>query len=80
MAIPLVVLAIGSAVVGYLNMPAAIGGSALFEHFLEPSLHVPAMEGAHAAAGHADHAVEVILMIASRSSRLPALPSQRSCT
>jgi NADH-quinone oxidoreductase subunit L len=65
MAIPLLVLAIGSAVVGYLNMPAAIGGSALFEHFLEPSVHVPAMGGAHAAAGHADRSVEVILMIVS---------------
>ncbi len=45
MAIPLVVLAIGSALVGYLNMPAALGGSALFEHFLEPSLHVPRWQG-----------------------------------
>jgi len=65
MAVPLIVLAIGSALAGYLNMPAAIGGSALFEHFLEPSLHVPAMEGAHAAAEHADHGVELMLMIVS---------------
>ena len=49
MAIPLVVLAVGSVLAGYLSVPAALGGSAFLEHFLEPSLHVPAMEGAHAA-------------------------------
>jgi NADH-quinone oxidoreductase subunit L len=64
MAIPLLVLAIGSVLAGYLNVPAAIGGSALLEHFLEPSLHVPAMAGAHAVE-HADHALEVILMVVS---------------
>ncbi len=65
MAIPLVVLAIGSVVAGYLNVPAGLGGSAVLEHFLEPSLHVPAMEGAHAAAEHADHALEIVLMVVS---------------
>jgi NADH-quinone oxidoreductase subunit L len=65
MAIPLVVLAIGSVVAGYLNVPAGLGGSAVLEHFLEPSLHVPAMAGAHAAAEHADHALEIILMVVS---------------
>ena len=65
MAIPLVVLAIGSVFAGYLNVPAGLGGSAFLEHFLEPSLHVPAMEGADAAAGHADHTVEIVLMIVS---------------
>ncbi len=65
MAIPLVVLAIGSVFAGYLNVPAAVGGSAFLEHFLEPSLHVPAMEGAHGVAAHADHSLEVILMIVS---------------
>ena len=65
MAIPLIVLAIGSVLAGYLNVPAAIGGSAFLEHFLEPSLHVPAIDGAAAAAEHADHTVEVILMIVS---------------
>ena len=65
MAIPLVVLAIGSVVAGYLNVPAGLGGSAVLEHFLEPSLHVPAMAGAHAAAEHADHALEIVLMVVS---------------
>ena len=64
MAIALVVLAIGSVFAGYLNVPAALGGSAFLEHFLEPSLHVPAVDGAHAAE-HADHAVETALMIVS---------------
>ena len=64
MAIPLIVLAIGSALAGFLNVPAALHGSAFFEHFLEPSLHVPAMAGAHAAA-EADHAVELTLMLVS---------------
>jgi NADH-quinone oxidoreductase subunit L len=65
MAIPLIVLAIGSVVAGYVNLPAGLGGSAFLEHFLEPSLHVPVVEGAHAAAEHADHSLEVMLMIAS---------------
>jgi NADH-quinone oxidoreductase subunit L len=60
MAIPLVVLAIGSVLAGYLNVPAALGGSAFLEHFLEPSVHVPAMEEAHD-----DHAIELILMAVS---------------
>ncbi|MEO5739315.1 MAG: NADH-quinone oxidoreductase subunit L [Vicinamibacterales bacterium] len=65
MAIALVVLAIGSVLAGYLNVPAVLGGSAFLEHFLEPSLHVPAMEGTHAAGEHANHGVEMILMIVS---------------
>ena len=65
MAIPLVVLAIGSVVAGYLGVPAALGGSNILEHFLEPSLAVPAMEGAHEAAAHADHTLELMLMVVS---------------
>jgi NADH-quinone oxidoreductase subunit L len=65
MAIALVVLAVGSVLAGYLNVPAALHGSAFLEHFLEPSVHVPVMEGAHAAAEHADHTVELMLMAVS---------------
>jgi NADH-quinone oxidoreductase subunit L len=65
MAIPLVVLALGSVVAGYLNLPAGLGGSAFLEHFLEPSLHVPVVEGAHAAAEHANHSLELTLMAVS---------------
>jgi NADH-quinone oxidoreductase subunit L len=50
MAIALVVLAVGSVLAGYLNVPAALHGSAFLEHFLEPSLHVPAIS--HPSAGH----------------------------
>jgi NADH-quinone oxidoreductase subunit L len=64
MAIPLMVLAAGSVLAGYLNVPAALHGAAMFEHFLEPSLHVPAIDGSQVA--HAsDHTVELMLMILS---------------
>jgi NADH-quinone oxidoreductase subunit L len=65
MAVPLIVLAIGSVLAGYLGVPAALGGTNILEHFLEPSLAVPAMEGAHAAAEHAGHGVELALMVVS---------------
>jgi NADH-quinone oxidoreductase subunit L len=65
MAIPLIILAIGSVLAGYLNVPAALGGSAFLEHFLEPSLHVPVVEGMHGAAEHASHGLEMALMIVS---------------
>ena len=64
MAIPLLVLAIGSVLAGYLNVPAVLGGSAFLEHFLEPSVHVPPIEGAHVVE-HADHAIEMVLMVVS---------------
>jgi NADH-quinone oxidoreductase subunit L len=40
MAIPLIVLAIGSIVAGYVGVPHALGGSNRIEHFLEPSFEV----------------------------------------
>jgi NADH-quinone oxidoreductase subunit L len=55
MAIPLVILAIGAVVAGYVGIPAALGGGNRIEHFLEPSFH-PAAEwsaGHGAAAGPA---------------------------
>jgi NADH-quinone oxidoreductase subunit L len=69
MAIALVVLAIGSVVAGYVNVPPAIGGSAFLEHFLEPSVQVPVNAAADAAA-HADHGVETVLMITSSAIAL----------
>jgi NADH-quinone oxidoreductase subunit L len=65
MAIPLIVLAFGSVFAGYLGVPAALGGSNLVEHFLAPSLAVPAIGGAPIAAEHDNHSVERLLMIAS---------------
>ncbi len=40
MAIPLIVLAIGSIVAGYVGVPHAIGGNNRIERFLEPSFEV----------------------------------------
>jgi len=53
MAIPLVVLAIGSAVAGFVGVPHALGGSNRVERFLEPSfeLHEPTRTAEAAAAG-----------------------------
>jgi len=47
MAIPLIVLAIGSVVAGYVGIPHALGGSNRIETFLEPSFHAdgPAKAG-----------------------------------
>ena len=64
--LPLVVLAIGSVLAGYLNVPAALGGSAFLEHFLEPSLHVPA-DGRRCTAlpNTPITALEMVLMVVS---------------
>jgi NADH-quinone oxidoreductase subunit L len=59
MAIALVVLAVGSVVAGYVGLPAVLGGSNWFEHFLEPSF------GVHAADEGAEHAPELLLMLVS---------------
>jgi NADH-quinone oxidoreductase subunit L len=40
MAIPLIILAIGSVVAGLIGVPQAIGGSNRIEHFLEPAFEV----------------------------------------
>ena len=66
MTVPLMVLAVGSCVVGFLGVPAALGGSNQFEHFLEP-----AFETAHHAlatvfpAHEHPHSLEYGLMAAS---------------
>ena len=45
MTVPLMVLSVGAIGAGFLGIPAALGGSNVIEHFLEPSFTV---EGAHA--------------------------------
>ena len=47
MTLPLMALAVGAIVAGFVSIPPALGGGAVLEHFLEPSLT------AHAAGGHA---------------------------
>jgi NADH-quinone oxidoreductase subunit L len=59
MAIPLILLAIGSVVAGYVGFPQVLGGGNWFEHFLEPSF------GVHAAEETAEHGPELLLMLVS---------------
>jgi NADH-quinone oxidoreductase subunit L len=72
MAIPLIILAIGAVVAGYVGVPHALGGSNHIESFLEPSFAAPvaaasetpapAGELAATAEAHADTATELVLM------------------
>ena len=67
MTVPLMALAVGAVVAGFVGIPAALGGSNAIEHFLEPSFTASgAHAGEHAAAGEpaaaesaaAEHAAE----------------------
>ncbi len=60
MTIPLIVLAAGSVVAGWVGIPSALGGSNRIEHFLEPAIY--AGGSAPAAPHHASYAVEYALM------------------
>jgi NADH-quinone oxidoreductase subunit L len=67
MAIPLIVLAIGSIFAGYVGVPHALGGANRIESFLEPSFEVrlqPDEEHA-AAASHDETSLELTLMAVS---------------
>jgi len=60
MALPLIVLAVGSVVAGYVGLPGVLGGGDWFARFLEPSFGVhPAEEAV------AEHGLEVTLMLVS---------------
>ena len=50
MTFPLMALAVGAALVGFVGVPAAIGGSNRIEHFLEPAFTA----SVHAGASHAE--------------------------
>ena len=78
MTIPLMALAVGAIVAGFVGIPAALGGSNAIEHFLEPSFTASASaEGGHGAetvaaeaageheAPHMSHAGELGLMALS---------------
>ena len=59
MAVPLVLLAIGSVVAGYVGVPHALGGANRIEGFLEPSFHPVAVHApaeAGVAGGHGETA------------------------
>jgi NADH-quinone oxidoreductase subunit L len=64
MTMPLVVLAVGSVGAGLLGVPAALGGSNLFEQWLAPVMAHGA-HAAHAGHGHHDLTLEYQLMAAS---------------
>ena len=63
MTVPLMALAGGAAVAGFAGIPAALGGSNWFEHFLAPSF--AAHGGAAAAEPHMSVAAELGLMLVS---------------
>jgi NADH-quinone oxidoreductase subunit L len=68
---PLMALAVGAIVAGFVGIPAALGGNNAIEHFLEPSFtaHAPAVAGQAADAAHEaphmSHAGELALMLFS---------------
>jgi NADH-quinone oxidoreductase subunit L len=68
MAIPLVVLALGSILAGYLGVPEVLGGSDWIKHFLEPSFTAPSVQAVVAegeAAAQASHSLEIALIVLS---------------
>ncbi|MCS6804494.1 MAG: NADH-quinone oxidoreductase subunit L [Acidobacteriota bacterium] len=66
MTIPLIILAAGSALAGFLGVPAALGGSNRFEHWLDPIIYkANATHGAVHAATHGHDPMEYVLMAVS---------------
>ena len=61
MTVPLMALALGAIVAGYVGIPAALGGSNAIEHFLEPSFTVAGAEHAEEV-HHLSRAAELGLM------------------
>jgi NADH-quinone oxidoreductase subunit L len=53
MTYPLMALAVGALLAGFIGIPAALGGSNTIEHFLEPSFTASAAHGAEPAHGEA---------------------------
>jgi NADH-quinone oxidoreductase subunit L len=72
MAVPLIILAVGSVLAGYVGVPHALKGSNHIESFLHPSFEPPAVNSSAAAhaepatgEGHADTRTELTLMAVS---------------
>ena len=65
MTFPLMALAVGAIVAGFFGIPAALGGSNVIEHFLEPSFTASTAHAGEHAVAHASHAVELGLMVFS---------------
>ena len=63
MTVPLMILAVGAIVAGYVGIPAALGGGNAIEHFLEPSFVVESAEGVEEGeVAHLSYAGELGLM------------------
>jgi NADH-quinone oxidoreductase subunit L len=60
MAIPLILLAVGSVVAGYVGVPHALGGSNEIESFLEPSFEASAAAPSRTAAAAGDPAIQPV--------------------
>jgi NADH-quinone oxidoreductase subunit L len=60
MAIPLIVLAVGSVLAGYVGVPHALGGSNEIESFLEPSFEASASAPSRTAAVAGDPAIQPV--------------------
>jgi NADH-quinone oxidoreductase subunit L len=71
MTVPLILLAAGSIVAGFMNVPGVLWGSSAFHHFLEPVFSGASAHGADAmgngleTAGTADHGLERLFMVLS---------------
>jgi NADH-quinone oxidoreductase subunit L len=74
MAVPLVVLAVGSVLAGYVGVPHALGGANRIEHFLEPVFHAPASTAGEATAGGEAFATVQALAVQAPSAA-PAAPA-----
>ena len=86
MAIPLIVLAVGSILAGYVGVPLVLGGSNRIEKFLEPSFEVSEGTGptSHTAATPVDGVEEGVLDVSAVHQAQPAegdhLPSGDAST
>jgi NADH-quinone oxidoreductase subunit L len=60
MTAPLSILAVLSIAGGWIGIPAVLGGSNLFEHWLAPVFHPVAAAGAHGTAAGAAHGAEAV--------------------
>ncbi len=65
MLLPLAVLALLSLVGGWIGIPAALGGSNHFEHFLDPVFAASTLSGPALNADQASHSTELILAVVS---------------
>ena len=58
MTLPLMALAVGAIVAGFVSIPPALGGGAVLEHFLEPSFTAQTGASARASKAHRQQAAE----------------------